>query len=364
MRPREKVLANKFRLFCSGSLIDYAFAMRLFGDFLTQLTGLNRRIGFWPGATHFVGSWKALADLLSEGVDDPQWFAADGTKFDMTQSYDVLVDCVLPVLRAFAPVGEHDRVEGCLHDVVVSMLRHVGGDLVFLDKNNKSGGAFTIHVNMILQAVILEYTRLRQGRLAVQHYMLCGDDNLLCQSRCGFDPFEYYPDFGIVLKYVHRSDTLTDLEFMSKKFHRRLDGIVPVVDTEKHLCSVKFEKTRSVALFIQKLNSIILESAWSPGVERLCMIRDLIRPLLDRPGAGTKEERQGALNGWWSLKKCRDFHYPIGEKQIKTRKNQAVFRSFKINKQRKLKTQQTIENAAKEKGCKGGDGASEGAVSA
>jgi hypothetical protein len=313
MRKREKVLANKFRLFCSGSVIDYCFAMRLFGDLLSQLTIKNVNIGFWPGTTHFAGSWHSMIDRMSDGIQNPVWYAADGTKFDMTQSYEVLVDCVLPVFRAFAPEGEHDRVESCLHDVVVCLLRHQEGDLVFLDKNNKSGSAFTIHVNMILQGVILEYTRIMQSRLTPLNYMLCGDDNLLCMEDCDSEPFEFYPDFGIVLKYVHRAKNYADLEFMSKGFGL-VDGcVVPVVDVQKHLCSLKYETSRDVGLFIQKCNSIILESAHSPGVENLCKIREVARLFLDEPGAASKDNRNAALESWWSLERCRDFHFPHRE---------------------------------------------------
>jgi hypothetical protein len=228
----------------------------------------------------------------------------------------------LPVLRAFAPLGEEARVEACLHDIVVCCLRHAAGHLVFLDKNNKSGSAFTIFVNMILQGVIIEYTRLKQGRLGGLKYILCGDDNLLCCEDDELDPFEFYPDFGVVLKFVHEARSPAELEFMSKGFKKTFRGWVPLVNVDKHICSLKYEPDWDAGLFVQKCNSLILESAHSPGVERLVDIRRRALPSLYRPGSCSSYNREQALSSWWSLEECREFHFSQAERQKAKQKSE------------------------------------------
>jgi hypothetical protein len=238
----------------------------------------------------------------------------------MTQSYEVLVDCVLPVLRAFGPEDESERVEACLYDIVVSGLRHFTGDLYLLEKNNKSGSPFTIFVNMILQGVILEYTRLESGATDTWNYVLCGDDNILVKPDDGIDPFEFYPNFGLKMKYVYKETRFEDSEFLSKKFVylERYKAYVGVVDVEKHLCSLKYEPVSDPGLVLQKVNSLILESAWSDGVERLVQFREeLIRLAHNTPFV---EQWRIGMAGVESLDLCRLRHLYKPEK----------FRSFEI----------------------------------
>lgn len=318
MRSREKVEAGRLRLFCSGSLVDYAFAMRLYGDLLCQLVAVNMRVGFWPGARHQYGGWDELVRTLLCGREDATWYEADGSKFDMTQSYSVLCSTVLPVLRAFAPPGQESRVEACLHDIVVCVLRHRGGHAVFLDKNNKSGSAFTIHVNMILQGVMLEYAHLQSGELDFPTYALCGDDNLLCTTSTE-DPFRVYPEFGIILKYVNKSKDVADVEFMSKGF-KLVDGrYVPTVDAQKHLCSLECDPTTDVGLYLQACNSMIVESAFSPGVEDLVKVRDSV--LIDMKSLRcpmTLDSQRSGLATVRTLVESRQMYDPIPQSAFRS----------------------------------------------
>lgn len=313
MRSAEKVRAEKFRLFCSGSLIDYCFALRLYGDWLCRLTDLNLQIGWWPGATHYHGGWDDLVAVLEGGIDDREYWTADCTKFDMTQSFEVLVDCVLPVVRAFGPIGYDDRVESVCNDIVECVLKHADGSLYYLNKNNKSGGLFTISVNMILQGVILMYTRLKHGYNSPWNYALCGDDNILVKTPDGFNPFVEYPSFGLVMKKMEVNRSIFDCEFLSKRFSREGKFLVATVDVEKHLCSMKYEPTNDAGDYVLKLNSIIMESAWSAGVDRLVRLRELVYPLVNEPGKCSGVSRQLAVDSYFSLEECKRMHFYVPE---------------------------------------------------
>lgn len=327
MRSREKVEAGKLRLFCSGSLLDYTFAMRLFGNLFYQFSELNLDIGFWPGFSHFYGGWDYLVQKLTQGMGSVAFHTADCTKFDMTQSHDILVSAVLPVFRYFANRKEKERSEVCLFHLVYSLLQHPNGDLVFLDKNNKSGSAFTIHVNMVLQLVIHFYTQImweiKEECVAPEvRFCYCGDDNLsVLPKDTAYDPYRYYSDFGLVLKYVRKTQNLSEVEFLSRYFVQYNGNWVARVDVAKHLCSLKFNTPVSRAVYVQKCNSLIEECANSPGVEALVKHRAFaLSRRADMVVRYDPEEYKLALSSVRSLDECRRLHAPVLENPIKFRR--------------------------------------------
>jgi hypothetical protein len=303
IRRREKVDKGLYRLFCAGSLVDYVFTMRLFGSFMVSLTRANLLVRMWPGATHFHGGWEYLVSHLPFDTV----FASDCTKFDMTQSYEVLVSCVLPIFRHFAPQDCDERVNACLHDLVSVLVAHQDGSLVFVDKNNKSGGAMTIFVNMFLQMVMIEYAAVAEGwDLDVGWYCVCGDDNIVSTRTSYCSPFKFFPDFGIVPKYELITDR-SSFEFLSHTTFKYCGRYLTRVDVEKFLCGLAYNSDLDLGLYIQKLNSYIDEAAWSPSVWKLLYHRWFA--LTHKESfTSTTESWSSAMASWKSLAASRRLH--------------------------------------------------------
>lgn len=303
MRTREKFENDNLRLFYAGCLHHYYFDVKLFGCFYDQMLQHSWEIGFWPGSSHYFGGWDFLVRQMFSS-DNFVW-VGDLSKFDTTQCYEILLEAVVPVLREFAPSDEPERSEAALFFLISSFVLRWDGYAVFLDKGNKSGIASTIFVNMILQLVIKAYTCRKQTILLDDYvHNFCGDDSVFSvpQWLSGFDPYMYYSNFGLVVKYS-KTVSVETFEYLSKGVVPLHGMYYPVADANKMLCSLAEFTEVSSGAYLAKLNSLIMECAWSPTVSILIAHRDFVLAHA-KPDAAWKD----ALLSVFSLAKCRSMY--------------------------------------------------------
>jgi hypothetical protein len=187
------------------------------------------------------------------------------------------------------------------------------GTALWLVKGNKSGIVSTIFLNMLIQLIVNVYTQIMDDwpvEAIISFYL--GDDSALATLLRELNPYKYYEAFGLVLKAPPIcSEEIQETEFGSKKFKQLPDqSYVFTVNVEKSLCSLKYlstwRPTEDPTVYLEKLNSLILEAAWSDGVEKLVAHRDHF--LANYDFSWTGKEFLDALGGVRGLTELREMH--------------------------------------------------------
>lgn len=260
----------------STSLHVYILDMLAFGAVYLQLKG-NPKLGFFVGKSQFMGGWDILVrKFLGEHIHLRDW-----SSFDISQSVKQIWAAVY-VLKQFVPEDFHYLCDRAGLNLQISLVRHINGDLHMYVGGNVSGGAGTIFINMIIGLIFMSYGYFKAGKqdlLPTMKAELCGDDSITSNSALSVEEDDLIvsssiEDFGWTMKYHTHSDNILDLDFCSKGTRLAGGTYVSTFSVDKCLDSLKYYSSTVASEYLDKINSLITECAWSDGVEKLVSHRD------------------------------------------------------------------------------------------
>jgi hypothetical protein len=192
IRPKEKVLEGKTRLFSGSPFIMLILFRRYFGAFMDEFCHMNLRIGSAIGINPYSEDWNALAYRLlrhaEKGSDTLCIGAGDYSAFDCSQQPEVLNMILFMINLWYADFGEDSRIRTLLWTEITSS-RHIHDDKLYFWYNSlPSGNPLTAIVNTIYNNLAFRYCWLEAGldiKLFKDNVYLCalGDDNIFSVSQ-------------------------------------------------------------------------------------------------------------------------------------------------------------------------------------
>ncbi|UCR92472.1 MAG: polyprotein [Varroa dicistrovirus 1] len=243
LRPVEKVMQGKTRLFSCGEMIQTMLLRRFFGGFIAHLTRNCIRYESCVGLNVYSLQWTELAKRLQQVGDDV--VAGDFSRYDTSLPAEVIwrvLDIVLNYYAQFEHDENDDTVRIVLWQEIVNSI-HVNGDRVYMWTHGQpSGCPFTSILNSVAHSIVVRVVYLLCARkyapematLAsfdkyVRHNNY-GDDDVTNVASCIVEWFnqitmsEMYATFG--MEYTDELKTgqlvktkkLNEIQFLKRQF--------------------------------------------------------------------------------------------------------------------------------------------------
>jgi hypothetical protein len=241
VRPEEKLIENKQRIFIPGAADFVTLTNRLCGMFNDKFTACHLKTASAVGINPFEGGWQRVRDRLSKYTKCGEY---DFSDYDSSLGvYKMLVVCAFR-FKCYAPEEQTwdnwHRLLNCYKNLIWSVCVTVDGTLIIKPGGNPSGGANTVVDNTLINYWSLAYAWYQTVSDEYKNYesfdnlvtpILYGDDNSNCVADEISDQFtptaycEAVKELGMTCNPV--SDkwlTIDEITFLQADFTTTLDG--------------------------------------------------------------------------------------------------------------------------------------------
>ncbi|QLC36609.1 polyprotein [Stylosanthes mosaic-associated virus 3] len=278
LRPKEKVLAKKTRVFTAAP-VDVLLGAKTLVDAFNHQFYANHTQGPWTvGINKFALGWEKLAQRFR---NDWQFIDADGSQYDSSLS-PYLFDMVFRIRTLFMEKDELgiSLLRNLYAQIVYTPISTVDGNVIVKHKGNNSGQPSTVVDNTLILIFVMEYARIMgsEGLNGLMRftYVANGDDLLINAPaeeasiiRTAFPT--YFSHFGLKYDFSNVCGNIEDVEYMSCKFVTYKGHIIPKLSTGRILSIMEWERNEDLDAQLSALNAARIE-AW--GDEKAFALAD------------------------------------------------------------------------------------------
>nr|AWJ64349.1 MAG: polyprotein [Ornithogalum virus 3] len=297
LRPMEKVLANKTRVFTAAPL-DSLLANKLcVDDFNNRFYAAHLKGPWTVGISKFYRGWDHLMRLLPEGW---VYCDADGSRFDSSLT-PLLLNAVLRVRLALMEEWQlgAQLMKNLYAEIVYTPIATPDGSVVKKFKGNNSGQASTVVDNSLMVIITMQYALERQGihldeQNGIIRYFVNGDDLIIAVEPTHTDILARlqttFAELGLDFDFSHQTENRTELSYMSHQGLLR-DGVyIPKICRERIVSILEWDRSDSPQ---QRLDAICAAQIEAWGYDDLLQeIREFYAWLI-----GMEPFRQVAAEG-------------------------------------------------------------------
>lgn len=262
LRPKEKVLAHKTRVFTAAPF-DVLFGAKAFVDefnnrFYERQTGSNWTVGI----NKFNCGWDELARRFN-----PKWkfIDADGSRYDSSLT-PLMFNAIIRIREHFMELNDVERIafRNFYTQLVWTPITTITGQVVKKHKGGPSGQPSTVVDNTLMLMVAMEYARMYANVHDV-HYTCNGDDLLINapteSCRLIRDNFsEAFAQLGLTYEFEQEVDSIGDVEYMSHNWVDAAGILIPKLKKERILSVLQWNKSLDLDSQANKINAAWIES--------------------------------------------------------------------------------------------------------
>ncbi|QXU65887.1 polyprotein [Striga-associated poty-like virus 1] len=225
LRPVEKVLENKTRVFTAAPLTTLIGGKFVVDDFNKQFYGTHLNARHTVGINPWAGGWHRLAQFLG-GQDMPYYVSGDGSRFDSSLD-PILFDQVLKLRLELMPDvnGSHAALKNLYHEIVFTPILLENGQIVMKKVGNNSGQPSTVVDNTIILMMCFYYACLRKTNdedwIRSNFLFVCNGDDQKCAmtqdflDKGCFDFDRMLSECGLTYEFDELTSDIKEYPYMS-----------------------------------------------------------------------------------------------------------------------------------------------------
>nr|WGH08355.1 polyprotein [Zoysia mosaic virus] len=262
LRPKEKVLANKTRVFTAAPF-DVLFGAKAFVDRFNNKFYERQMGSRWTvGINKFNCGWDELANRFNH-----QWkfIDADGSRYDSSLT-PLLFNAVVQIREYFMTMDRDElRIfRNYYTQLVWTPVSTITGQIVKKHKGGPSGQPSTVVDNTLMLMVAVEYARLMAGCKDLIY--TCNGDDLLINApdetcdivRAQFS--NHFSALGLNYQFDQQVDGIGQVEYMSHKWLDCGGILIPKLTKERILSILQWQRSLDLDAQANKLNAAWIES--------------------------------------------------------------------------------------------------------
>nr|UOF93311.1 polyprotein [Endive necrotic mosaic virus] len=268
LRPLEKTLANKTRVFTAAPLDTLLGGKVCVDDFNNQFYSHNLEAPWSVGMTKFHKGWDKLLTSLPDGW---VYCDADGSQFDSSLT-PYLINAVLDTRLDFMEdwdVGAQ-MLRNLYTEIIYTPILAPDGSVIKKCKGNNSGQPSTVVDNTLMVILAVKYALIQAGIESSVHNKYCkyfanGDDLLIAihpDKEHILDTFkESFAQLGLNYTFDSRTHNREDLWFMSHKGILK-DGVyIPKLEMERIVSILEWDRSHEPVHRLEAICASMIE-AW------------------------------------------------------------------------------------------------------
>nr|AWJ64350.1 MAG: polyprotein [Ornithogalum virus 3] len=252
LRPMEKILANKTRVFTAAPL-DSLLANKLcVDDFNNRFYAAHLKGPWTVGISKFYRGWDRLMKSLPTGW---VYCDADGSRFDSSLT-PLLLNAVLRVRLALMEEWHlgAQLLKNLYAEIVYTPIATPDGSVVKKFKGNNSGQASTVVDNSLMVIITMQYALERQGisldkQDDVIRYFVNGDDLVIAVEPAHVKILTSlqttFAELGLDFDFSNRTADRTKLSYMSHQGILRDGTYIPKICKERIVSILEWDRSDS-----------------------------------------------------------------------------------------------------------------------
>lgn len=336
VRPSEKLMQNKQRIFTPQSADLNVLTNRLCGQFNDNFTDCHMKTWSMVGINPFQGGWNRLHKKLTP-PDKPNMVEGDYGDWDSSLAVHLMFFMCrfrfmcLPVKDQTKE--NYDRLFNLYKNIAYSVLVLIDGTLVIKPGGNPSGSANTVVDNTIINFFALAYCWYRLCPVEDRTYValilhvvaaLYGDDNTGAMTDHAAEFYkpsvipEVMKEIGLTLNFEDKEfQDITKVHFLQADFNTKLYGnVIYHVDPAKSYESIRWseEPTNPAMSLIRACGMRLI--TWSDDNARdyyqgyIDWLMDKYDPMLfgseDWEGAKSSYKTDWEMGAFYAGLECKD----------------------------------------------------------
>nr|AIB00274.1 polyprotein [Lettuce mosaic virus] len=267
LRPMEKVMANKTRVFTAAPLDTLLAGKVCVDDFNNYFYSKNIEAPWTVGMTKFYGGWNELLTKLPDGW---VYCDADGSQFDSSLS-PFLINSVLRIRLKFMEdwdLGEQ-MLKNLYTEIVYTAILTPDSTIVKKFKGNNSGQPSTVVDNTLMVVLAMTYTLHKLGFKDEEQDSMCkyfvnGDDLIIAikpEHESLLDQFQHcFKSLGLNYDFNSRTRKKEELWFMSHCGIKK-DGIfIPKLEPERIVSILEWDRSDQPVHRLEAICAAMIES--------------------------------------------------------------------------------------------------------
>nr|NP_734161.1 NIb protein [Lettuce mosaic virus] len=267
LRPMEKVMANKTRVFTAAPLDTLLAGKVCVDDFNNYFYSKNIEAPWTVGMTKFYGGWNELLTKLPDGW---VYCDADGSQFDSSLS-PFLINSVLRIRLKFMEdwdLGEQ-MLKNLYTEIVYTAILTPDSTIVKKFKGNNSGQPSTVVDNTLMVVLAMTYTLHKLGfedeeQDSMCKYFVNGDDLIIAikpEYESLLDQFQHcFKSLGLNYDFNSRTRKREELWFMSHCGIKK-DGIfIPKLEPERIVSILEWDRSDQPVHRLEAICAAMIES--------------------------------------------------------------------------------------------------------
>ncbi|ARF07717.1 polyprotein [Endive necrotic mosaic virus] len=268
LRPIEKTLANKTRVFTAAPLDTLLGGKVCVDDFNNQFYSHNLEAPWSVGMTKFHKGWDKLLKSLPDGW---VYCDADGSQFDSSLT-PYLINAVLDTRLEFMEDWDVGRqmIRNLYTEIIYTPILAPDGSIIKKCKGNNSGQPSTVVDNTLMVILAMKYALIQAKIPSEEHDLYCkyfanGDDLLIAihpNKEHILDTFaESFAQLGLNYTFDTRTQNREDLWFMSHKGVLIDDTYIPKLEKERIVSILEWDRSHEPVHRLEAICASMIE-AW------------------------------------------------------------------------------------------------------
>nr|QJD15034.1 polyprotein [Ryegrass mosaic virus] len=287
LRPKEKVAANKTRVFTAAPLDTLLAGKGCVDDFNNQFYAAHLKGPWTVGITKFFGRWN---DFLTELPTGWEYFDADGSRFDSSLT-PFLLNAVLNIRKKFMIEWKFGQrcLENLYTEIIYTPIATPDGSVIKKMRGNNSGQPSTVVDNTIMVIIAMQYAINKAGfsggKLRDQiRYFANGDDLVIAVEPSLSRKIETFgqsfAELGLNYDFTNKVTNRSELQFMSHT-GKLIEGMyIPMLDRERVCAILEWSRSDEPQFQLDAISAAMIE-AWGDD-ELLYHIRRYYSWLLEQ----------------------------------------------------------------------------------
>uniref|UniRef100_A0AB74UNY9 Polyprotein n=1 Tax=Areca palm necrotic ringspot virus 2 TaxID=3367521 RepID=A0AB74UNY9_9POTY len=275
LRPKEKIEANKTRVFTAAPLTTLMATKFYVDDFNKQFYQSHLKANHTVGINKFRRGWEQLYGKLNrEGY---YWGGGDGSRYDSSIE-PFFFDMMVWIRMQFVVEEEKEEFQKALwnmyREFVYTPIYCLDGNVVIKRLGQPSGQPSTVVDNTIILMVsfvyaILEKFGLEDGKNILDKELFCfvcnGDDNKFTVSKTlvqdgKFDLSKQFKNLGLDYKFEELTKDPLEHFYMSLQFTKTTEGIGFALDEERLVAILQWKRGKKYMDVLQSIQAACVES--------------------------------------------------------------------------------------------------------
>nr|QZC92263.1 polyprotein [Areca palm necrotic ringspot virus] len=275
LRPKEKVEANKTRVFTAAPLTTLLATKHFVDDFNKQFYSTHLRANHTVGINKFRRGWEKLFEKLNR--PGYYWGGGDGSRYDSSIE-PFFFDMMVWIRMQFVSDDDKEDFQKALwhmyREFVYTPIYCVDGKVVVKRLGQPSGQPSTVVDNTIILMVSFVYALI--GKLGKNeairvldnemfNFVCNGDDNkftvhpsLVCDNK--FDLSEQFNELGLDYKFEDLTRDPYEHYYMSLRFLKTTEGIGFTLEDERLIAILQWKRGKRYIDVLQSIQAACVES--------------------------------------------------------------------------------------------------------